>query len=138
MFFLLVKSKWILNFIHLDLIVSWSDEALLCIIKKKVLGLGSSNDFKRALEELGFKYSELSISISFKSLEYVDLFKNFIKFLDCSILILSSPWLVSNKKKLGCTLFWINFKEWLFKFISNFFVIYLSFSSSDNKKFIKW
>ena len=57
--------------------------------------------FKIELLEFKFNFSKLSIKTIFKSLLYVDLLKNFRRFLVCSILISLSPIFVSIKKKLG-------------------------------------
>ena len=64
-------------------------------------------DFSKALEEFKLRYSTLSNKTIFIFLFITVLFKNFKRFLVCSILITSEDSL-SSAKKLGCVLFWID------------------------------
>ena len=81
------SEKLILNSTQRDLIVSVIRKELSWIIKKKVSWDGSSIDLRSAFIEFKLNFSKLSIKTIFKSLEKVDLLKNFNKFLTCSILI---------------------------------------------------
>ena len=88
-FFSLISRKN-LNSIERDFIVLKILFELLFIIKKKVLSFGSSRDLSKALDELTFRYSALSIRTILIFDLYVDLLKNFCIFLTSSILIFSS------------------------------------------------
>lgn len=74
---------------------------LLWIIKKKVFWEGSSISFKRALDEVWFNVSALSISINFTLLEKDDLLRNFNKSLIFSTFISLSNLFFWTKKKFG-------------------------------------
>ena len=73
--------------------------------KKKGLEEGSSKDFSKALDELIFKYSALSIKTILKSFDRIDLLRKPRRFLTCSIFIYSFGKVFSSKKKFGCVLF---------------------------------
>ena len=73
-----LKFKKKLNFKHLDLIVSKIFLPLSTIKIKKTSLLGSSMIFKRAFEELMFKFSQRNkIEIPFKSVDEIKSAYNF-------------------------------------------------------------
>ena len=95
---------------------------LLLINIKWILLLGSSSIFNKALTELIFKSSMLSMSTSLGFVLKEDLFKVKIKFLIWLISIFFFSSSISIKIKFGLDLFIINLNDLLFGLISKFLI----------------